>query len=72
MHALCQIIDKLLFLYITFARTLQPNSDRTTSLRRLEEALSAIGLHGGNVKLEIDKKRSKDGRSVPRKVSIKG
>ena len=26
MHALCRIIEKLLFLYITFAWTLQPNS----------------------------------------------
>ena len=72
MHALCRIIEKLLFLYISFAWTLQPNSDRTISIRRLESALSNIGLHGGNNKFEVDEKRSKDGRSVPRKVSMNG
>ena len=49
---------------------LQPNSDRTISIRRLESALSDIGLHGGNVTFEVDEKRSKDGRSVPRKFSM--
>ena len=57
MHALCQIIEKLVFLYITFAWTLQPNSDRIVSIQQLEGALSDIGLHGGNVKLEVGEKR---------------
>ena len=72
MHALCQIIEKLVFLYITFAWTLQPNLDQAVSIWNLEGALSDISLHGGNVKLEVDNKRSKNGRSVPRKVSVNG
>ena len=72
MHALCQIIEKLVFLYINFAWTLQPNSNRIVSIRQLEGALSNIGLLGENVKLEVDEKRSKNGRSVRRKVSVNG
>lgn len=72
MHALCRIVEKLVFLYICFAWTVQPNSERNMSISSLENALSDIGLHGGNVKLEVDEKRSKGGKCIPKKVSISG
>lgn len=72
MHALCRIIEKLMYLYICFAWTLQPNTTKIQSIRALESVLSDIGLHGGHVKIEKDEKKSKDGRDVPKKPSIGG
>ena len=72
MHVLCKIVEKLLYLYISFAWTIQPNSNRATSIRALERALSNIGLHNGHVQIELDEKRSKNGRSIPQKVSVSG
>jgi len=45
MHALCRIIEKLLFLYICFSWTLQSSATKLKSIKALENVLSYIGLH---------------------------
>ena len=72
MHGLCRIIEKILFLYICFAWTMRPATARIKAIASLKKVLSDIGMHGGNVKIEQDEKRSKDGRDMPKKLSIGG
>ncbi len=72
MHALCRIIEKLMFLYICFAWTTRPASAKQRAILALETVFSNMGLHGGHVKIEADEKRSKNGRDVPKKLSIGG
>ena len=72
LHALCRIVEKLVHLYIGFAFKLTPIAARDGAVKRIEEALSEIGLHGGNVKIETDQKKSRTGNNVPRKPSVGG
>ena len=72
LHALCRIIEKLVYLYICFAWTLKPQKESLKSIKAIEGVLSDIGLHGGHVKIEEDNKQSKGGRKVPKKPSIGG
>lgn len=70
MHALCRIVEKLVYLYICFAWTLKPKRKSEISIRPMERVLSNIGLHGGNVKIEEDTKRSTTTSRPPTKSSI--
>ena len=72
LHALCRIIEKVVHLYIGYAWKLRPAKTRDTAIKKIEEVLSEIGLHGGNVKIEADMKRSGKGNLVPIKPSIGG
>ena len=72
MHALCQIIEKLVFLYISFSWTIQKDSNISIYICCPQEALSNISLHDGNLKLDMDENTSKDGRSVSKKVFVNG
>lgn len=72
LHALCRIIEKLVYLYICFAWTLKPQMESLKAIKAIEGVLSDIGLHGGHVKIEEDSKRSQGGRKIPKKPSIGG
>ena len=72
MHGLCRIIEKLLFLYICFAWTLQPAIAKAECIKSLELILSSIGLHDGQVKIDQDEKTSTGGRDLPKKLSVNG
>ena len=49
LHALCRIIEKLVYLYICFAWMLNPKEGSTKAIKDIEGVLSNIGLHGGEV-----------------------
>lgn len=72
LHGLCRIIEKLVFLYIGFAWKLRPEKNRKDALQALEKVLSDIGLHGGDVHITKDFKKSTNGKEVPIKPSIGG
>lgn len=72
LHALCRIVEKLVYLYIGFAWKLQPLSAREDAIRSIEKVLSEIGLHGGNVVIETDPQKSSSGNNVAKKPSIGG
>ena len=72
LHALCRIIEKIVHLYIGFAWKLRPAKARDEAIQKLEKVLSEIGLHGGNVKIVADTKKSGKGNLVPIKPSIGG
>lgn len=72
LHALCRIVEKLIYLYIQYAWKLVPLEDQKEAIHNLETVLSGIGLHGGKVKIEADKKRSTSSHEVPIKPSIGG
>lgn len=72
LHALCRIIEKLVFLYIQFAWKLEPKSDSEEGIKKIEEILSEMGLHGGQVKIVADTKRSTASHQVPIKPSLGG
>ena len=72
LHALCRIIEKIVHLYIGFAWKIRPTKERDTAIQKIEGVLSELGLHGGNVKIEADIKKSGKGNLVPIKPSIGG
>ena len=72
LHALCRIIEKIVHLYIGFAWKIRPIKERDLAIKKIEEVLSKIGLHGGNVKIEADIKKYGKGNLVPIKPSIGG
>ena len=72
LHALCHIIENLVHIYIGFAFKLQPLNERVEAISNMEEVLSGIGLHGGNVKIEPDLQKLSTGNNVPKKSAIGG
>ena len=72
LHALCRIIEKLVFLYIGFAWKLRHEVKRKEAVQSLEAVLSKIGLHGGDVHITKDIKKSTNGKKVHIKPSIGG
>ena len=42
------------------------------AIHKIEAVLSQIGLHGGNVKIEANMKKSRKSNLIPMKPSIKG
>lgn len=72
LHALCRIVEKLVYLYIEFAWKLQPKSVSDEGIKRIEEILSEMGLHGGKVKIISCSKRSTTSHQVPIKPSLGG
>ena len=72
LHALCRIVEKLVYLYIGYAWKIKNPGERERAIKQVEAALSEAGLHGGNVRIEADDKKSQNGNSVPRKPSIGG
>lgn len=72
LHALCRIIEKMVHLYIGFAWKIRPIKERDSAIQKIEKVLSEIGLHGGNVKIEADIKKSGKGNLIPIKPSIGG
>ena len=53
LHALYRIIEKIICLYIGFAWKLRPAKAKEEAIHKIEAVLSEIGLHGGNVKIEV-------------------
>ena len=47
LHALCRIIEKLVYLYIQLAWTLKPKHQALESIKKIEKILSEMALHGG-------------------------
>ena len=72
LHALCRIVEKLVYLYIQFAWKLEPKIESQRGIRKIEEILSDMGLHGGQVKIVADTKRSTTSHQVPIKPSLGG
>ena len=72
LHALCKIVEKIVHLYIGFSWKLRPLKARDAATQKLESVLCEIGLHGGNVKIEADMKKSRKGDLTPMKPSIGG
>ena len=72
LHALCRIIEKLVFLYIGFAWKIRDIAERKEAVSALERVLSDVGLHGGNVCILKDTKKSTNDKEVPMKPSIGG
>ena len=72
LHALCRIVEKLVYLYIQFAWKLRPKYESDASIRRIEQVLSEMGLHGGKVKIISCPKRSTTSHEVPIKPSLGG
>ena len=69
---MCRIIEKIVHLYIGFAWKVRQIGDRDSAIKKVEQVLSKIGLHGGGVKIEADIKKSHRGNLVPIKPSIGG
>lgn len=72
LHAFVRIIEKLLHLYICFAYNLKPQDASYKACRELEKVLSEIGLHGGDVVIKKDEKKSGKSGDVPCKPCIGG
>lgn len=72
LHALCRIVEKLIHLYVQFAWKEKDSSIHKENIAKIEEILSNIGLHGGQVKIVADPKRSTETHQVPCKPSISG
>lgn len=69
LHSEIRMLDKLLHLHVTFAWNMKPKKKSDECLAKLEEILSKMGLHGGNVKLCRD---GNNDQNVPAKVSMGG
>ena len=72
LHVLCKTIEKVVHLYICFAWTMKPKQELEKTIKAIDKVLSHIGLHGGNVKIEEDTKRSTSASKPPTKPSIRG
>ncbi len=72
LHALCRIIEKVVYLYIGFAWKIKNKKERSAALSSLERVLSDMRLHGGHVKIDTDTKLSTKEKDIPNKVSING
>ena len=72
LHAFVCIIEKLLHLYICFVYNIKPQDESNKACRELEKVLSKIGLHGGDVVIKKDEKKSGKSRDVPCKPCIRG
>ena len=72
LHPLCRIIEKLVYLYIQYAWTLKPKSEAKEGIKKIEEILSEMGIHGGKVEIVPCKKRSTESHEVPIKPSLGG
>ena len=72
MHALCRVIEKLVNLYIEFAWKIKNHTERNKAIAALELFLGNMKLHGGEVQIVQDKKKSTSEIDIPRKVSLGG
>lgn len=72
MHALCRVVEKLINLYIGFVWKIKNQSERRKGIIAIEDALSSMQLHGGNVQIEQDQKLSTSEKDLPKKVSVGG
>ena len=72
LHALCRIVEKIIHIYIGFTWKLKPAKAKDKAIHKIEAVLSEIGLHGGNVNIEANMKKSQNGNLIPMKPSIGG
>ena len=72
LHAMCRIVEKLVYEYVCFAYKMQPISQSQAVCKRIEEVLSSVGLHKGRVEIKKDEKRSGASGNLPLKPSIGG
>ena len=72
LHGLCRMIEKLVHLHIGFGWKIKDAAQRKNAITALEKVLSEIGLHGGNVQIVKDMKKSSNEKDVPMKPSIGG
>lgn len=70
LHAFCRIVEELVHLYIGFGFKLTPIVARDDVVERIEKALLEIGLHGENVKIETNQKKSHTRNNIPRKLAL--
>ena len=59
------IVEKIVHAYICFAYTMQPKEESERACKELEKILSKIGLHGGNVHIKKDEKKSGATGDIP-------
>ena len=72
LHAFVRIVEKIVYAYICFAYTMQPKEESERACKELEKVLSEIGLHGGNVHIKKDEKKSGATGDIPCKPCFGG
>jgi hypothetical protein len=72
LHAFVRIVVKMVCLSILFAWNKIPKEESKKLIEAIEQVLSKEGLHGGNVKIEKDIKRSGTRGNIPPNPSISG
>lgn len=72
LHAEMCLIDKLLFLHIVYVWNMKLKDRAASCVSKVEELLSSMGLHGGNVKLQKDAQLLHTSGNLPAKVSMGG
>lgn len=72
MHALIRIVEKLVYEHICFAYKMQPASESQAACKKLEDVLSSVGLHRGQVEIRRDEKRSGASGNLPCKPCFGG
>jgi hypothetical protein len=72
LHAIERIVDKMVYLSILFAWNKIPQEESKNSIEEIQHVLSKVGLHGRNVKIEKDIKRSGTRGNLPGKPSMSG
>jgi hypothetical protein len=71
-HALVRVIEIFLHFHFMFIWNMSSPHSRELAIERMEKSLSAMGVHGGNVSIIKDQKRSGTNNSVAAKPSLNG
>jgi hypothetical protein len=72
LHALVKVIEIFLYFHFMFIWNMSSPHSRELAIERMEKSLSAMGVHGGNVSIIKDQKRSGTNNSVAAKPSLNG
>jgi hypothetical protein len=72
LHALVRVIEKNLHLHFMFIWNISNPHSPEQAIERMEKSLSVVEVHGGNVSIIKDQKRSGANNSVVTKPSLNG
>lgn len=72
LHCMVRIIEKLVYEYVCFAYKMHPVSEADATCKKVEEVLSEVGLHGGQVEIKKDEKKSGKSGNIPCKPCFGG
>jgi hypothetical protein len=67
LHALVKVIEIFLYFHFMFIWNMSNPHSRELGIERMEKSLSAVEVHGGNVSIIKDQKRSGANNSVAAK-----